>query len=286
VVGISVDREDRVYVFNRSKYPMIVFDRDGNQLAAWGQDRFKRPHGSFLAPDGHLYCTDDFSHVVYKFTLDGELLLTIGNPDRPADTGHWFGFDIFERVASIRHSAPPFNQPTGVGVSRSGAIYVSDGYGNARVHKFSPTGELRCSWGEPGGRPGQFRLPHNLWVDDQDRIWVADRENMRLQIFDAEGRFLDQWNDVIRPTHVFIDARQTVFVSELCRRISIFSIDGRLLARWGNEGRRVEDPLLFGPHAIAVDSRGSLYVGEVAQAYGKTERGTQAIQKFVNIAGD
>jgi hypothetical protein len=118
-------------------------------------------------------------------------------------------------------------------------------------------------------------------VDGEDRVWVADRENHRVQIFDAEGVFLDQWTDVMRPTHVYMDDAGTVYVSELCRRISIFSPGGELLARWGNEGRDRETPLLYGPHVMTVDSRGDLYVGEVAQSYGKTDRGFNTIQKFV-----
>lgn len=280
VVGITIGCDDRVYVLNRSKYPMIVLNSDGNQLSCWDQDLFKRPHGSYLAHDGSIYCTDDYSHVVYKFSPDGSLLMTIGNRDQPADTGHRLGTDIFERISFINRAGPPFNQPTGVAISSSMEIFVSDGYGNARVHRFSAQGELLHSWGEPGGGPGQFRLPHSIWVDPYDRVWVADRENHRLQIFDTEGRFIDQWTDVIRPTHVFMDANDTVYVAELCRRISIFSLDGILLARWGNEAHLPESRLLVGPHTIAVDSLGNIYVGEVASTFGKTDRGLQAILKF------
>ena len=284
VVGISIDPEDRIYVFNRSKYPMVVFDTDGNQLSCWGESVFKRPHGSYMSPDGIIYCTDDYSHVVHKFSPEGDMIMTIGNKDQPSDTGYRPGRDIFERIASIERGAPPFNQPTGVAVSSTGEIFVSDGYGNARVHKFSPEGELLLSWGEPGAGPGQFRLPHNIWIDTEDRVWVADRENSRIQIFDADGRLLDQWIDLMRPTHVFIDSTNTVYVSELCRRISIFTIDGKLLARWGNEGCSMDSPLLAGPHVIAVDSEGALYVGEVAQSFGKVDRGSRTIQKFARKA--
>lgn len=284
VVGISVDRDDRIYVLNRSKYPMIVFDREGNQLSFWGEGLFKRPHGSCLSHDDSIYCTDDYSHVVYKFSLKGDLLMTIGNKDQPSDTGHRPGIDIFERISFIKRGALPFNQPTGVAVSSSGEIFVSDGYGNARVHKFSAQGKLLLSWGEPGSRLGQFRLPHNIWIDKEERVWVADRENNRIQIFDSNGKFLEQWIDLIRPTHVFIDSTNTVYISELCRRVSIFTIDGILLARWGNEGCSIDSPLLVGPHVIAVDSRGALYVGEVAKTLGKVDRGSRTIQKFVKKA--
>jgi streptogramin lyase len=280
VVGISIDSDDKVYVFNRSKRPMIVFDRDGNEEYAWGEGLFKRPHGSCLTSDGHIWLTDDSSHVVYKFTKEGELLMTLGNVNQPSDTGYQLGLDIFERISSISKAAEPFNLPTGVALSSTGDILISDGYGNARVHRFSPEGELILSWGEPGAEPGQFRLPHNIWIDKEDRVWVSDRENHRVQIFDIDGTFLDQWTDLFRPTHVYMDKDYKVYISELSRRVSIFSIDGQLLARWGNESHSLEKPLFVGPHVICVDSRGDLYVGEVAQTFGKVNRGARTIQKF------
>jgi DNA-binding beta-propeller fold protein YncE len=284
VCGISIDSEDRVYVFNRSNRPMIVFDRDGNEIFSWGENLFKRPHGSCLTNDGHIYLTDDYRHVVYKFSKEGDLMMTLGNKDQPSDTGHRGGLDIFERISSIKHAAGPFNRPTGVALSSTGDIFVTDGYGNARVHRFSPDGKLLLSWGEPGPGKGQFRLPHNIWINKEDEIWISDRENSRVQIFDTEGKFLDQWTDLIRPTHVFMDKDETVYISELCRRISIFSKDGTLLARWGNENHSIENPMLVGPHVICVDSEGSLYVGEVAKSFGKVDRGARAIQKFARCS--
>ena len=283
VTGISIDDDDKVIVFNRGRRPMIVFDRDGNIVSSWGEGLFKRPHGSCLTPEGHIMLTDDDSHAVYKFTKEGELLMTLGNVDQPSDTGYRMGLDIFERIASIERGAGPFNLPTGVGVSSNGDIFVSDGYGNARVHKFNPEGVLILSWGEPGAAPGQFRLPHNLWIDKKDRIWISDRENSRVQIFDTEGNFLDEWIDLLRPCHVYMDKEENVYVSELSRRISIFTNDGELLARWGNEDHGMEDPLLVGPHVICVDSHGDLYVGEVATAFGKVDRGARTIQKFKRV---
>ena len=172
-----------------------------------------------------------------KYSKDGRLLMTLGNKARPSDSGHRIGRDreIFESIASITRAAPPFNLPTGVAVSSTGDVFVSDGYGNARVHRFDPEGKLLFSWGEPGAKPGQFRLPHNIWIDREDRVWISDRENNRVQIFNTEGKLLDVWIDLIRPTQVCTDADDTVYISELCRRISIFSIEGKLLARWGNE---------------------------------------------------
>ena len=278
--GIAIDDQDRVYVLNRSKHPVMVFDREGNSVSSWGEGYFNRAHGSCIGSDGSIYCTDDRNHTVTKFDPEGNILMILGTKDKPSDTGYRDVPDLFERIASITRGGPPFNRPTGVAVSSSREIYVSDGYGNARVHKFNPDGALVSSWGEPGPAPGQFRLPHSIWVDRQDRIWVPDRENSRIQIFNEKGEFLTQWTDLIRPTDVFIDNGDIVYVSELCKRISIFTIDGKLLARWGNEDHDVADPLFTAPHAIALDSKGDLYVGEVAMAYAKVDRGARTIRKF------
>ncbi|MFC1911962.1 peptidyl-alpha-hydroxyglycine alpha-amidating lyase family protein [Chloroflexota bacterium] len=278
--GIAIDNQDRVYILNRSEHPVMVFDRKGNYLSSWGEGYFSRAHGSCIGPDGSIYCTDDRNHTVTKFDSEGNILMILGTKDKPSDTGYRDVPDLFERIASITIGGPPFNRPTGVAISSSKEIYVSDGYGNARLHKFSPDGTLLSSWGEPGPAPGQFRLPHSVWVDKQDRIWVPDRENSRIQIFNEKGKFLTQWTDLIRPTDVFIDDDDTAYVSELCKRISIFTVDGKLLARWGNEGHDVTDPLFIAPHAIAVDSKGDLYVGEVPMAYAKIDLGARTIRKF------
>ncbi len=280
VCGIAIDSQDRVFVLNRSDHPVMVFDRDGNLLKSWAEGFFSRPHGSCIGPDGSIYCADDKSHTVTKFTPEGELLMTLGTKDKPSDTGYREVPDLFERISTIEQGGPPFNRPTGVALSSSGEIYVSDGYANARVHKFSADGKLITSWGGPGPAPGQFRLPHSIWVDKRDRVWIADRENSRLQLFNTSGEFLTQWTDLIRPTDLHIDDEEIVYVSELCKRVSIFTIDGKLLTRWGNAGHDVSNPLFVAPHAIAVDSRGDLYVGEVAMTHAKVDRGSRTIQKF------
>jgi len=280
VGGLAIDSQDRVYVLNRSPHPVMVFDRSGNFLGSWGEGYFKRPHGSRITQDGTIYCTDDSNHTVSQFTPEGKLVKVLGNKDKPSDTGYIQQPDLFKSLATIKRGGPPFNRPTGVALSSSGEIFVSDGYGNARVHKFTPDGTLLFSWGEPGTAPGQFRLPHNIWIDKQDRVWVPDRENSRIQVFDTSGKFLSQWTDLIRPTDVFIDDEEIVYVSEVALRVSIFTIDGRLLARWGNEEKNPATDLFLAPHAIAVDSQGDIYVGEVAMTHSHYDRGSRTIQKF------
>ena len=287
VTGLAVDEQDRVYVLNRGEHPVIVFDREGNLLKTWGEGLFKNAHGAAIAPDGSIYCTDDHLHVIYKFTQEGELLQTIGNKGQPSDTGYipeWH--DIHWSLTTITHGGPPFNRPTGVAVTSSGELYISDGYGNARVHKFTPDGKLLFSWGEPGYAPGHFRLPHYICLDNQERVWIADRENSRLQIFDSNGKFLEQWQDFIRPTDMKIDKNDIVYVSELCQRVSILSIDGKVLTRFGNQrGRDQKTALFLAPHTVAIDSRGDIYVGEVSWSWtkGTLDRGARVVQKFARV---
>jgi DNA-binding beta-propeller fold protein YncE len=271
--GLSIGPQDRVYVFSRSPHPIMVFDREGNLLTSWGEGLFKRPHGIHVGSDGSVYCTDMGNHTVSKFTPEGKLLFTLGNKDQPSDTGYpgvvgiqpHHGF--YERlarasvcIAAKKRVGPPFNCPTGVFVSSSGDIYVSDGYGNARIHKFSPDGTLLFSWGELGDGPGQFMCPHSVWVDKQERVWVADRANYRIEIFDRQGKFLSQWSELAQPCDVCIDNEETVYISEaLCQRLSIFTIEGKLLVRWYNHEEKNIIPFTY-PHVTAVDSEGNLYL--------------------------
>jgi len=270
-----------VYVLSRSEQPISVFDRQGAVVTRWGKGFFQRAHGSCIAPDGSLYCTDDRNHTVSKFTPAGALLQTLGTKDQPSDTGYREAQDLWERIASITHGGPPFNRPTGIGVAPSGELYVVDGYANARVHRFTAQGDLIASWGGPGPGPSQFRLPHNVWVDSSSRVWVTDRENHRIQIFREDGKFLTQWTDLFRPTDLCIDREGIVYVSELCRRVSVFTLEGELLARWGNEQHAPDAPLFVAPHAIAIDSQGSLYVGEVSMTHAKVNKGVNTVQKFI-----
>ena len=258
----------------------MIFDRSGNFLGSWGEGYFNRPHGSRFDHNGNLYCTDDGNHTVSQFTADGKLLKVIGQKGKPSDTGYVPQAKLMDSLRSIKHGGPPFNRPTGVGFSSSGEFYVSDGYGNARVHKFSSDGSLLLSWGEPGTGSGEFMLPHNVWVDKLDRVWIPDRENNRIQIFDGNGKFLTEWTHVTRPTDVFIDKNDVVYVSELAPGVSIFTFDGKLLARWGNKEKDPVTDLFVAPHAIALDSKGDIYIGEVAMTAAKYDRGGRTVQKF------
>jgi DNA-binding beta-propeller fold protein YncE len=291
VNGLSIDSKDRLYAFNGGEYPVTVFDRDGSLLSTWSKETFDHNHHATIGPDGSIYCADDGNSTVSKFTPDGKVLMTLGKKHQHSDTGYTFVSEtgkrlgVYEAIFTTKRSGPPFNSPTDVELSAKGEFYVSDGYGNARVHKFTPDGKLLFSWGEPGKGPGQFIVPHAIAVDERGRVLVVDRHNNRVQIFDANGKYLTEWGDLSLPTDICIDRDQTVYVSELRPpRVSIFNLDGKLLARWGNEGSNEKNPLFVTLHTLAVDSRGDIYTGEVMNIQRGVafvaSRMTRMIQKF------
>ena len=249
--AIVTDSLDRVYLFNRSGHPLIVLDKEGHFLTAWGEGVLTDAHGMFIDTEDNLYLPVKNNHVVMKYSSQGNLLMTLGTRDQPSDTG-WSG-NISDPV---RQAAGPFNRPSDVALSPNGDLYISDGYGNARVHKFTANGELLFSWGEPGKTgPGQFHVPHGVWVHTDGRVFIADRENNRIQIFDADGKFLDQWTNFSRPCDIYIDQDEVLFVPELDAFMSVVSIDGQLLARWSG-------PTGAGAHAVWLDSRGDIYINQ------------------------
>ncbi len=286
VVGAAVDSSDRVYVITRFDPRAIVYERDGTFVTSWGDGIFtSRTHCIRFGQDGSIYAVDDGNHTVRKFTPDGQLLMTLGTPGVASDTGYDASLkDTYAKCQSIVRGGPPFNRPTGVAIAANGDLYVTDGYGNARVHQFTADGQLIRSWGEPGTGPGQFNLPHDLWVLSDGRVMVADRENDRIQFFSPSGEFLGQWTHVQRPTGLFVDKDGLVYVSELWwrvgqrsfsrgtieedlpGRISILDLDGKVLARWGSSDRLAPGNFIA-PHGIAVDSHGDIYVGEVSYTF-------------------
>lgn len=298
VVGTATDAAGNVLVFNRGEHPVIVFDRAGRFLRSWGEGAFHRPHGIHVGPDDAVYCVDDFDHTVRKFTLDGRPLATLGTSGKSSDTG---ASTVDYRT--IRRSAGPFNFPTNLALAPGGEMYVADGYGNARVHCFSPEGRLVRSWGEPGAGPGQFHVPHGIAVDRHGTVYVADRENSRLQLFSPTGEFMAEWTDVARPCEVAIDEQNNVFVAEMGYRagmfpgnqpppgpvtggrVSIFSEQGALQVRFGGGEQPCATGDFFAPHDIWIDRFGDLYVSEVTMSAGGN-RGLVApdchtLQKFV-----
>ena len=258
---VAVDSKDRVYAFTRGEHGVIVFDRDGNFLSSWGEGVFGNAHGICIGPDDTVYCVDNGDHTVRKFSTAGELLMTLGTKDQPAP----------------RFSGEAFNLPTGLAVShKTGDLFISDGYGNARVHKYSAEGHHIMSWGSSGIDEGQFVIPHNIAVDRDDNVYVADRECHRVQVFDPNGRLQAIWSNIWKPSGIRVGVDGNVYIAELLadsyyadapdvgHRVSIYSQSGKLLGRLG-DSQWGEGPGQFvSPHGIALDSRGDIYVGEVS----------------------
>ena len=284
VNDIAIDGQDHVYIFSRGDHPMMVFDQDGRFLHSWGEGQFRRPHGITIDRDGILYCVDDEGHWIGRFTAEGEMLSQIGRRD----------------LGAAAQSGDPFNRPTKVAIApQGGDFYIADGYGNARVHKFSSEGKLLFSWGDYGSDPGQFNLPHSVCTDSEGQVYVADRENHRIQIFDDSGTYLNQWNNMHRPCGLHI-ADGLVYIGQLFTQmavnrdypnigacVSIHDLTGRRLAKLGGHKYGEGPGQFIAPHGIAVDSRGDIYIGEVSQtAYGslqKPPRKTRTFRKLVKI---
>ncbi len=299
VADVATDSRDRVYVFNRSDHPVIVYDRDGRFLTSWGEGVFTRPHGITITADDIVWLADDTDHTVRKCTLEGTILQTLGTLNQGSDTGYEWG-----DLRTIKRGAGPFNRPTRVSLAQNGDLYISDGYGNARVHRFTAAGEYIQSWGEPGKGPGEFNLPHSVWVHRDGRVFVCDRENNRMQVSSPTGEYLSAWTNVTRPMDLWIDADDNVFLAEgawkagttlmtgepltedRAPQLSVRDLEGNVLARWGGPDHR--EPGSFGaPHGIWLDSRGDLYVAEVIHTAlsrtGEYNDQCVALQKFARV---
>lgn len=275
--AVAVDSQDNVHVFSRTDEPYMVFNKSGRLLEHWGRGIFNSAHGLCIAPDDSVFCVDVGAHQVLKFDRNGRHRLTLGTRDQPADTG-------WTEDGGVKYAGPPFYQPTDLSLSPAGEMFVADGYRNARVHKFAPDGTLMKSWGDPGNSselkdtkdgPGLFNLVHGIWVH-KGRVYVGDRENNRIQIFTTDGQHIDTWTDFGRPTKIWIDSDDIIYVAELEDRISILDLDGNVLGRIGERNDRSNEPGKFwGPHGIWGDSNGDIYVSEVL--------GGQRVQKFTRI---
>jgi WD40 repeat protein len=318
VSGVGVDDQDRVYVLSPNQQTVFIYSRDRHPIGAWkvpapdgavvpdgksfvslGADdrapRYVYPHTLTIGPASTVFVTDNQDNTVRLFSVEGELLMTIGASGVASDTGSSSDF------RTVVRSAGPFNGPAKVAVAPSGDLYVADGYRNARIHCFTSEGQLKFSWGEPGEGKGQFRVPHSLAITDQDEVAVADRENNRVVFFDLHGTYIREWANLSRPVDIAIDREGNFYILELglyatvwgflpkydpskpCSRISIFTKEGDLLARWGTRDASTLGSF-YTPHAIALDSGGDIYVGEtnwvIEQGRGEGPSGGRTLQKF------
>ena len=253
--AVATDSHDRVYVFQRKDPPVMVFNRDGTYLSCWGIGAFADPHGIYIADDV-VYVTDRADSICLIYTLEGKPLQVIGKRGEHSDTGGERPGDLVPRAAG------PFNYPTEMVPAPSGDLYISDGYRNARVHRFTADGRLLMSWGEPGKTgPNQFHLPHSLVLDEAGIIYLCDRENSRIQVFSPEGQFITMWTDMRRPLDISIDRDGILYISEgglegLSPRVSLMDKQGNVVARWDS----------LAAHGSWVDAHGDIYMALGARA--------------------
>jgi DNA-binding beta-propeller fold protein YncE len=267
--AVAVDSQDRVIVFNRGPIPVVVFDSDGNYLDGWGAGEFHAPHSVAVDADDHLLLVDTGGsylgvggHVVERRTLDGDLLLRLGTRDECAE----------------RYSGDPFNGPTDVAEHpATRELFITDGYGNSRVHRYTHEGEYITSWGALGSDPGEFDVPHGIAFLDDDHVAVIDRENFRVEIFTASGEFVDQWQahrpGAIRAAHGLVYLAELGPVAfqwklpNLGCRIRVLGPDGGDISRFGNLEPGAGPDQFIAPHGLAIDSRGDVYIAEVSKTW-------------------
>lgn len=211
--AVDVDTNDHIWVAERcganscvdsTLAPILEFDQSGKLVKSFGAGLFVFPHGIAIDKEGNVWVTDgqgknSKGHQIFKFSRDGQILMTLGK-------------------AGVAGDEPDeFNQPSDVIVAANGDIFVADGHGgnsNARIVKFSRDGKFIKAWGKKGIAPGEFDTPHGLAFDSKGRLFVADRNNNRIQIFDQEGNFIEQWTQFSRPSGIFIDAKDNIYVAD------------------------------------------------------------------------
>jgi DNA-binding beta-propeller fold protein YncE len=265
VPGIAVDGEDRVWVYTRAVPPVQVYDADGRFVRSWGEGTVKTAHHIKFDREGNVWLADIGHHVVMQFTPEGKLLKTLGTRGVAGD------------------DEAHLDRPTDMAITPEGDVFVSDGYGNNRVVHFDWEGKFVKAWGKLGTGPGEFSLPHAIAMDARGRLYVADRNNARVQVFDQSGKFLDEWRDRLVPWGLWITKTDEIWVcgsSPMPWRegdtvlgcppkdqvFMKFSPDGRLLQLWtvpkGVDGHEQPGDCNW-VHAMALDSHGNLYAGDI-----------------------
>jgi len=242
ILGIGIDAKGRVYATaGKGENGVLIFDPAGKVVDSWGKG-FIDKHGLRVI-DEKVWVTDRERHLVMQFTLDGKLLMTLGTDGKS-------GLGPNE-----------FNRPADVAIAPGGDIYVADGYANSRVMRFGPDGTLKKTWGTKGDGPGQFDLVHNIVIDKTGKVYIADRESERIQIFDADGKFIEQWTHVGKPYGLYLDDRTNVYITDgEANKVYVTDRTGKVLTSFGTTG---DGPAEFKmAHSITCDKKGNIYVAE------------------------
>ena len=240
--GVDIDAKGNIYVFHRNPaMPIMAFDKDGKFLRAWGQNLFKTTHFLRTDRDGNVWVTDRGDHQVFKFDSQGRLLMTLGQ----------------KGVVGDNESRDAFNGVADLVIARNGDIFIADGEStNTRVVKYSSDGRFVTWWGGKGSEPGKFDEPHSIAIDSEGRLYVGDRRNKRVQVFDQRGTFLKQWTNLGTPWGVFVKGDRLYVVDGTennCLLIASIK-DGTVLERVDG---------LKNPTAVTVDAKGAIYIAEV-----------------------
>ena len=270
VTGIGVDTMENVFAFHRTgrhwtnPFPdslislntISIFDgKTGKMIGSWGANYFIMPHGLTVDRNNNVWVTDVALQQIFKFSYEGQLLMKIGEA----------------KVAG--NDSLHFNRPTDVAVVADGSFYVSDGYLNSRVAKFSSKGKYLFEWGKKGNGPGEFNIPHGISLDAQGNVYVADRENNRVQIFDPNGKFIRQWQNKVSQQLYSLTinrANQNLFAVDyyvvsdtVIKGSDIFQFDpeGNLLSQFGRSGSYSGPVSRY--HDVAVDKEGNIYLGDI-----------------------
>jgi hypothetical protein len=264
VSSLAVDAKDNIYVLTRTNAPVQVYDKSGKFLRSWGKGMVT-PHQLRFDDAGNIWVADVDTHVVEKYSTDGKVLMTIGTKGKAGrDQTH-------------------LNMPTDVAFTANGDVYISDGYGNARVVRFDKSGKYLGEWGEPGQGPGQFSIVHSIAIDSKGIVYVADRNNVRIQVFDGNGKFLAQWRDLVTPWTFTMTKKDELWVcgsSPMQWRkedgalgcppkdqvFMRFDTSGKLLQLFtlpkGIDGLERPGEVNW-VHGMAFDSAGNMYLGDI-----------------------
>jgi len=253
--GVAVDSKGNIYVYNRGSHPLMEFDSDGNFIQTIGDGlyAFVFPHAVRVDSEDNLWIVDEGSNMVVKFDPQWRVQMTLGRRS-----------EIFDVNAPPPPPSPElFNRPTDVAFDPAGDIFVSDGYGNSRVVKYDKNGKYVKAWGKRGSGPGEFNLPHSIVADNNGHVYVADRENHRIQVFDYNGNYLTQWTNIGSPWGMCITkgANPHMFmVDGYTNKVEELDLHGHVLGAFGRTGRQLGE--FINAHAIACGAHGVLYVGE------------------------
>ena len=249
VSAVATDSQGDVYVFHRGTAapPIVVFDKDGKYLRSWGKGEIGNAHGIEVDADDNVWTIDNGHHTVQKWTREGKLLQTLGTKGKSGETEN------------------TFYRPTDIAFAKDGSFYVSDGYGNSRVVKFTKEGKFILAWGKKGKGPGEFNLPHNVALDSKGTVYVSDRENNRIQIFDPNGKFLKMWTHLGATQGVWITPEDELWVVTHRNHIQNVTYDtlAGLILKIDLETGEILGSAPSPGHWITVAKNGEIFIGSL-----------------------